>query len=123
MNRLLKAQTRQTQSLDRLADVEGQPENLLSVEAARFLGFDRNHRGDTRTPRETMRLFREWAKRKRVPVLHRGRTLLYERRVLLAFLRDDPWTRNRHGSTVGDCPTRQKAKTVTGNAVTASERA
>ena len=94
-------------------------ENLLSIEAARFLGFDRKHSGEVRTPRETMRLFREWAKRVRVPVLHRGRTLLYERRVLLAFLKGDNWTRNRHAQTVTASTDGRKTKTVTGNALSA----
>jgi hypothetical protein len=107
----------EAQQADRDPHVSGEPENLLSIEAAKFLAFDRTHRGEARTPRETMRLFREWAKRKRVPHLNRGRTLLYERRVLLAFLKLERWTLNRHAETVGVSPTGRKTKTVTGKSL------
>lgn len=53
---------------------------LLTDEAARFLRFPSAH------------LFRKWAGRNRVPVQRRGRTLLYERRVLVAFLNGEAWT-------------------------------
>lgn len=56
---------------------------LLTDEAARFLRFSNT------------RLFREWANRHHVPVQRRGRTLLYDRRVLIAFIEQRPWTR-RH---------------------------
>ena len=60
----------------------GDPESpyLLTHEAARLLRFTSPH------------LFHKWAKRNRVPVLRRGRTLLYERRVLEAFLSQKRWT-------------------------------
>ena len=53
---------------------------FLTSEAAVYLRF------------KTARLFREWAIRNRVPVLHRGRTLLYDRRVLDAFVQQRSWT-------------------------------
>ena len=64
---------------------------LRTDEAARFLRFD--------GPRARA-LFRKWALRHRVPVCRRGRTLLYERRVLEAFLKGQDWTVRRavHGS-------------------------
>jgi hypothetical protein len=56
---------------------------LLTEEAARFLRFNTPH------------LFHKWAVRHRVPVLRRGRTLLYEKRVLVAFMEGRPWTTRR----------------------------
>lgn len=56
---------------------------FLADEAARFLRFN------------TTNLFRKWATRHLVPQLRRGRTVLYERRVLEAFLRGKPWTQGR----------------------------
>lgn len=51
---------------------------LLTEEAAELLRFN------------TPALFYKWAKRNRIPVLRRGRTLLYDRRVLNAFLKLKP---------------------------------
>jgi hypothetical protein len=56
---------------------------LLTHEAARYLRF------------ADARLFREWALRNRVPVLRRGRTLLFEKSVLRAFIDQKPWTKGR----------------------------
>ena len=93
MKRRLQASSPPAQQPHGHADVSDQPVHFLSHEAARFLRFDRKSNGQTRTPRDTMRLFREWAKRHHVPTRHRGRTLLYERRVLVAFLDGARWTR------------------------------
>jgi len=68
---------------------------LLTDEAARYLRFDRAPNGQTREPSEMMNLFRKWAARWRVPVARRGRTLLYDRRVLDAFVKGETWTKRR----------------------------
>lgn len=70
-------------------DVIGDPASpyLRTDEAARFLRF------------ANANLFREWAARNRVPGLRRGRALLYDRRVLAAFLEQRNWTK-RHADTV-----------------------
>lgn len=75
---------------------------LLTDEAARLLRF------------KEARLFREWAKRQRIPTLHRGRTLLYDRRVLDAFLKLKP---SRHGRNLSPLRVVEKVKSVTGNGV------
>jgi hypothetical protein len=75
---------------------------LLSEEAAAFLRF------------KDARLFREWAKRNRVPVLHRGRTLLYRRSVLESFLQLKPV---RHAGTMAPINAVTKSKSVHGNSV------
>ncbi len=64
----------------------GDPDSpyLLTEEAATFLRFSTPH------------LFYKWARRNRVPVLRRGRTLLYRRSVLDAFLQQKPWTHARN---------------------------
>ena len=93
------------------AALSNQPELLPSDEAAIFLRFDRKPNGQTRTPRETARLFREWAHRNRVPVLYRGRTLLYERRVLVAFLERRDWTK-KHADTVARSSGGRKSKII-----------
>lgn len=61
----------------------GDPDSpyLLTDEAARYLRFN------------SPALFRKWAQRNRVPVQRRGRTLLYDRAVLDAFLMGKRWTR------------------------------
>lgn len=59
---------------------------LLSDEAAQFLKFRTRH------------LFLKWAKRHRVPVCHRGRTLLYKRVVLEAFVEGRQWTHGRQSA-------------------------
>ncbi len=60
---------------------------LLTHEASRYLRFT------------SARLFYKWAIRQRVPVLRRGRTLLYDRRVLDAFIRGASWTKGRKQKT------------------------
>lgn len=85
MNRALKASATLPEKTDRDLNVSGQPEYLLTAEAATLLRFNTPH------------LFHKWAQRNRVPVLHRGRTLLYERRVLVAFLEGRGWTK-RHAA-------------------------
>lgn len=75
---------------------------FLTDEAARFLRF------------RDARLFREWAKRNRVPVLHRGRTLLYRRSVLESFLQQKP---SRHARTVTKLRAVENVKPVDGNEV------
>jgi hypothetical protein len=75
---------------------------LLTDEASRFLRF------------KDARLFREWAKRNRVPVLHRGRTLLYRRSVLELFLQLKP---SRHAATVTAIRAVKNSKSVHGNSV------
>lgn len=64
----------------------GDPDSpyLLSHEAAQFLRFN------------TPALFVKWAKRNRIPVAHRGRTLLYRKSVLIGFVEQ----RRRHGATI-----------------------
>ncbi len=46
------------------------------------------------------RNFQRWADRHRVPRLHRGSVCLWEPHVLMAFLRRDKWTLNRHGESI-----------------------
>jgi hypothetical protein len=75
---------------------------LLTDEAARFLRF------------KDARLFREWAKRNRVPVLHRGRTLLYRRSVLESFLHLKP---SRHARTVTKLRAVENDKRVADNSL------
>jgi hypothetical protein len=59
-------------------------EFLRTPEAARFMRFGDDARG--------IKAFFAWAYRWDVPRLHRGRTVLWERRVLLAFLHRRKWT-------------------------------
>ena len=92
MKRALELPAPQPEQADRHGDLVeqlGDPLSpyLLTDEAARYLRFASAH------------LFRKWATRNRVPVQRRGRTLLYERRVLDAFLNLKPWTL-RHSDTV-----------------------
>jgi hypothetical protein len=60
---------------------------LTTAEAAAFMKYGEDARGINR--------FRVWACRHAVPRLHRGRTPLWERSVLLAFLHRKPWTTKR----------------------------
>ena len=92
MKHRFQAAASATEQADRdlnLAEQIGDPLSpyLLTDEAARYLRFASAH------------LFRKWATRCRVPVQRRGRTLLYDRRVLDAFLNLKPWTL-RHSDTV-----------------------
>jgi hypothetical protein len=82
MPRQLQAAPSATETLEGYRDSP----YLLSDEAARFLRFN------------TRALFVKWAKRNRVPVCRRGRTLLYKRAVLEAFIEGKTWT-NRHALT------------------------
>jgi hypothetical protein len=84
MKRRLQPSTTPAQEPNGHADVSREPQYLLRDEAADFLRFKGPRRGH---------LFYKWAQRNRVPVLHRGRTLLYERRVLVAFLEQRVWTK------------------------------
>lgn len=59
-------------------------EFLRTPEAASFMRFGDDARG--------IKAFFAWAYRWDVPRLHRGRTVLWERRVLLAFLHRRKWT-------------------------------
>ena len=63
-----------------------QSEFLKTVDAAAWLCF---------TGPDPIKQFFEWANRYHVPRLKRGRTVLWERRVLLDFLRGEKWTRRR----------------------------
>ena len=92
MKRGQQARPALAQEADRRLDIADQIGDPLSPylttdEAARYLRF------------ATAPLFYKWAIRHRVPVQRRGRTLLYDRRVLEAFLRQDSWTK-RHVATV-----------------------
>lgn len=90
MKRQLEPSTARTEQADPNPHLAGQPVYLLTAEAADLLRFNTPH------------LFHKWALRNRVPVLRRGRTLLYERRVLEALLRQ-----KRHGArTVTAQPSR-----------------
>jgi hypothetical protein len=60
---------------------------LTTAEAAQFMKFGEDARGINR--------FRVWACRHAVPRLHRGRTPLWERSVLIAFLNRKAWTLKR----------------------------
>lgn len=61
---------------------------LKSVDAAALLCFT--------GPTAIKDLFK-WADKYHVPRLHRGRTVLWERRVLLDYLNREPWTLRRAG--------------------------
>ncbi len=61
-------------------------EFLKTPEAAHLLRFE----GPT-----AVKQFQKWADKFAVPRLHRGRRVLWERSVLLAFLHGKPWTRSR----------------------------
>lgn len=92
MKRDLQPALSDSQQADRhldLADQIGDPASpyLLADEAARYLRFS------------SAVAFRHWAHRQRVPVQRRGRTLLYARPVLDAFVSGKAWTL-MHGSTV-----------------------
>jgi hypothetical protein len=67
-----------------------QHEFLKSPEAASLLRFE----GPT-----AVKQFQKWADKHAVPRLHRGRRVLWERAVLVAFLHGKAWTRGRaiHG--------------------------
>jgi hypothetical protein len=60
---------------------------LTTAEAAAFMKYGEDARGINR--------FRVWACRHAVPRLHRGRTPLWERSVLIAFLHGKSWTKRR----------------------------
>jgi hypothetical protein len=62
------------------------PELLKTVEASDLLRFD--------GPRAVKDFFK-WADRNAVPRLHRGRSVLWEKRVLLDFLHGARWTKRR----------------------------
>lgn len=68
---------------------------LLTDEAARYCRFDRATNGEPRSVPESMRMFREWAARKNIKPCQGCRILRWDRRVLDAFLRGEPWTK-RH---------------------------
>lgn len=57
---------------------------LTTPEAAVFVGLTDDARG--------LNAFRVWAHRHAVPRLYRGRRVLWERHVLLAFLNRKKWT-------------------------------
>jgi hypothetical protein len=61
-------------------------EFLRTWEAAALLRFDGP---------QAIKDFFKWADRYDVPRLHRGRSVLWERRVLLDFLQRKAWTRRR----------------------------
>ena len=67
------------------------PELLTLEEGARLCRFD------VTAPAAPVNGFRKWLVRQGVPVLRRGRVLLVERRVLMAYLRGDQWARRRQG--------------------------
>lgn len=64
------------------------PDDLLTTaEAAARLKYAGPH---------AVKNFFKWADRHRVPRLHRGAVCLWQESVLVAFLRRDKWTRDRH---------------------------
>lgn len=65
---------------------DSSPQFLLTDEAAALLRFEGKH---------ATKLFVKWANRWNVPRLHRGRTLLWQRRILLDFLAQKRWTKRR----------------------------
>ena len=64
-------------------------ELLRTDEAQALLRFAEGRKG-------AMQLF-SWADRWNVPRLHRGRTVLWERRILRDYLERKPWTLRRSG--------------------------
>lgn len=76
------------------------PDLLLTEEAAALLRFD--------GPNAVANFFK-WAYRHGVPRLHRGRTVLWEKRVLLDFLHGKKWTRERGDEAATMRPRLQKA--------------
>lgn len=69
------------------AHVPGEtPDLLLTHEAAAFVRFDGPH---------AVKNFFAWADRWGVPRLKRGRTCLWQKRVLIDFLERKPWTKHR----------------------------
>lgn len=64
-----------------------EPEFMRTAEAQAWLLFPEGHEG--------MRQFFKWADKYAVPRLHRGRTVLWERRVIRDFLERKPWTLRR----------------------------
>lgn len=87
MKRQFKAAAPVAEQTDRSLHLPGESPYLLTAEAARFLKFDLRGDGTERPIAKAMHLFREWAVRNHIPELRRGRTLLYDRRVLAASLR------------------------------------
>ena len=82
-------QTSGTGAQEPLGDLhrsDQQPELLVTTEAAAFLRFDGPN---------AVRNFFAWADRWNVPRLKRGRTCLWQRSVLVAFLQRKKWTKNR----------------------------
>lgn len=71
-------------------DDDTAPEYLRSHEAAEALRFD--------GPRALKQFF-AWADSYNVPRLHRGRTVLWDRRVLRDFLERKRWTLRRGGKS------------------------
>lgn len=69
-----------------MASACAEAEFLRTPEAAALLRFD----GD-----KAVKQFFAWADRYAVPRLHRGRVVLWERRVLLDFLAGKAWTKER----------------------------
>ena len=87
MKRSLKASAPSSQQSDRNLHVTDQARDLLlTSEAAAFLRFD--------GPSAAKNFF-AWANRWNVPRLKRGRTCLWQRSVLIAFLERKKWTRGR----------------------------
>lgn len=82
---------------------------LLTHEAAVYLRFN------------TANLFRKWAVRNRIPAKRRGRTLLYDRRVLEASIavrgRQSEARARRHAQTVAATSAGEKSNSLTGNEV------
>lgn len=92
MKRRLQTPAATAQQPQRHAHVKGQTQDrelLLTQEAADFMRFTGPH---------APKLFFKWANRWSVPRLHRGRTLLWERSVLIDFLNRKRWTR-RHSES------------------------
>jgi hypothetical protein len=116
MKRRTQAIATTAQEPDGNLHVPGESPYLLTIDAARFLLFDRKHDGTLRSHTEAMRLFREWAERNCVPALRRGRTLLYRQSVLAAFLEQREWTK-KHVPTVAAQLATVKSKTPQVNEV------
>ena len=87
MKRSRESRPSSFQQSERHADIPQQePELLVTAEAAAFLRFDGPN---------AVRNFFAWADRWNVPRLKRGRTCLWQRSVLVAFLQRKKWTKNR----------------------------